>query len=199
MVSSARKAISMRRRKRLAAISVLGSLVMLMVATLATPASAEVIQSGCTGSAEFSNGTKVNESTPLSEVFEVPAKDDNVIYAGAIDLEPADEPEPFGGDVSVRLPLGGSWVAASWPVPPGETESVSDTGTYSYEVPSFLPRGTGGMEVTAFHQQRGVTCEVAVTLALAGSPGPAALIGTAGTLVFGLGVGAAGSRKGVSR
>jgi hypothetical protein len=171
---------------------------MLMVAALAAPASAEVIQAGCSGSATFSNGTSVNESTPLSEVFEVPEKDDNVMYTGAIDLPPADEPEPFSGDVSVRLPLGGSWVAAQWPEPPGETEKVSDTGTYSYEVPGFVPRGTGGLEVTAFHQQRGVTCEVAVSLALAGSPGPAALIGTAGTIVFGLGVGAAGSRRSVA-
>jgi hypothetical protein len=198
MVASTRKAISMYRRKRLAAFGVLGGMVMLMVASLAAPASAEVIQAGCTGSATFSNGITVTEATPLSEVFEVPDKDDNVMYAGVIDLPPADEPEPFSGNVSVRLPLGGSWVAAEWPVPPGETESVSDSGTYSYEVPGFVPRGTGGLEVTAFHQQRGVTCEVAVSLALAGSPGPAAWVGTAGTIVFGLGVGAAGSRRGIA-
>ena len=185
----------MYRRKRLAALGVLGGMVMLMVASLAAPASAEVIQSGCSGSATFSNGVTVTESTPLSEVFEVPDKDDNVMYTGMINLPPADEPEPFSGDVSVRLPLGQSWVAANWPVPPGETESVSDAGTYSYEVPGFVPRGTGGLEVTAFHQQRGVTCEVAVSLALAGDPGPAAWVGTAGTIVFGLGVGAAGSRR----
>lgn len=184
----------MHRRKRLAALGVLGGTVMLMVASLAAPASAEVIQAGCSGSASFSNGTEVNESTPVEIVNLVPEMD-NVIYFGMIDLEPADEPEDFSGSVTVALPLGQRWTAASWPVPPGKTETVEATGTYRYEVPGFVPRGTGGLLVTAFHQQRGVTCEVAVTMALAGDPGPVAYVTTAGTLVFGLGVAAAGSRR----
>jgi hypothetical protein len=197
MVLPTRKALSMHRRKRLAAFGVLGGMVMLMVASLAAPASAEVIQAGCSGLAVFSNGTEVNETTSVDIVNLVPEMDD-VMYVGMIDLPPADEPEPFSGNVTVALPLGQRWTAASWPVPPGETETVEASGTYRYEVPGFVPRGTGGLLVTAFHQQRGVTCEVAVTMALAGDPGPVAYIATAGTLVFGLGVGAAGSRRGVA-
>jgi hypothetical protein len=187
----------MYRRKRLAALGVLGGMVMLMVASLAAPASAKVIQDGCTGSATFSNGVTVTESTSIDIVNEVPDMDD-VIYTGMIDLPPADEPEPFSGNVTVALPLGQRWTAARWPVPPGETETVQASGSYRYEVPSFVPRGTGGLLMTAFHQQRGVTCEVQVTMALAGDPGVAAYVATAGTAVFALGVGAAGSRRGIA-
>ncbi len=187
----------MRRRKRLAASGVLGGMVMLMVASVAAPASGEVIQAGCSGSATFSNNVTVTESTPVEDVIEVPDMDE-VIYTGMIDLPPADEPEPFSGNVTVALPLGQRWTAATWPVPPGETETVEASGTYRYEVPGFVPRGTGGLLVTAFHQQRGVTCEVQVTMALAGNPGAAAYVATAGTVVFGLGVAAAGSRRRVA-
>jgi len=197
MVAPARKAISMYRRKRLAALGVVFGTAVLMVAALAAPASGEVIQSGCSGSAAFSNGVTVFEYTPVEEVNEVPEMDE-VIYTGMIDLPPADEPEPFSGNVTVALPLGQRWTAASWPVPPGETETVEASGTYRYEVPGFVPRGTGGLLVTAFHQQRGVTCEVAVTMALAGDPGAVAYVATAGTVVFGLGLGAAGSRRRIS-
>jgi hypothetical protein len=178
-------------------MGVLSAMMILMVTSLAAPASAEVIQAGCSGLAVFSNGTEVNESTPIEIVNEVPDMDE-VIYVGMIDLEPADEPEDFSGNVTVALPLGQRWTAASWPVPPGKTETVEASGTYIYEVPGFIPRGTGGLLVTAFHQQRGVTCEVQVTMALAGSPGPVAFVATAGAIVFGLGVAAAGSRKGVA-
>lgn len=176
------------------AIAVLGGTVMLMVAAMAAPASAEMIQGPCTGSAQFSNGAVVTESTPISEVVEVPVED-TVIYAGDTHLSPPDDEEAFSGEVSVRLPLGGSWVVVSWPVPAGETESVMDGGTYTYDVPGFVPRGTGGLEVTAFHSQRGQICQVAVTMSIAGDPGAAAIIGTAGTAAFGAGVLGAGLRK----
>ncbi len=184
----------MFRRRRIYALGVLGGTVMLMVAAMAAPASAEVIQGPCTGSAQFSNGAFADQSTPLDDVIEVPDQD-TVIYAGDTTLSPPDEEEPFSGDVSVRLPIGGSWVVVSWPVPPGETESVSDAGVYTYEVPGFVPRGTGGLEVTAFHTQRGQTCVVAVSMSLEGSPGPAAIIGATGTIVFAAGVAGAGLRK----
>jgi hypothetical protein len=184
----------MFKRRRIFALAVLGGTTMLMVAGMAAPASAEVIQGPCTGSAQFSNGAIVTESTPLDDVIEVP-DEDTVIYSGDTHLSPPDEPEGFSGDVSVRLPIGGSWVVVNWPVPSGETESVSDAGTHTYEVPGFVPRGTGGLEVTAFHTQRGQTCMVAFAVTIEGSPGPAAIIGATGTFAFAAGVVGAGLRK----
>lgn len=184
----------MRRRKRLAASGVLGGMVMLMVASLASPALAEVIEGPCTGSAEFSNNVTVTERTKIVDVVEVP-EEDTVLYEGQIPIPPAEEPEPFSGNVSVALPAGGSWVVVEWPVPTGETVEVGASGLYEYEVPGFVPRGTGGVLVTATHTQRGITCVVAVTLSVEGSPGAPAIIGAVGTGVFALGVGAAGMRR----
>ena len=194
IVGATREADTMKRTRRIGALGILGGIMVLTVAT-AAPASAEVIQGPCTGFADFSNGASAEHGTPLSEVVEVPEKDDAVSYFGDTHLSEPPDPEPFSGYVAVRLPIGGSWEVVNWPVPPGETEATFADGLYAYEVPGFVPRGTGGLEVTAFHTQRGQVCEVAVTLSLAGSPGAPAIIGTAGTAVFGAGVLMSGRRR----
>lgn len=182
-------------RGRITGGAILGALSMLLVGILAAPAGAEVIQGPCTGFADFSNGTHVDQSTPISVVNEVPAEDD-VVYAGDTTLSEPPEEESFEGYVSVRLPAGGSWVVVDWPDPAGsKTKQTAAAGTYHYEVPGWVPRGTGGLEVTAYHVQRGQICEVAVTMALDGSPGPAAWLGAAGTAVFGAGVIGAGFKR----
>ena len=71
-------------------------------------------------------------------------------------------------------------------------------GEYSYEVPSWVPKGTGGLEVTATHTQRGQTCIVAVTMSVEGDPGPAAIIGAAGSAMFAAGVIGAGFKRKVA-
>ena len=168
---------------------------MMMVAAIAAPAGAEVIQGPCVGLAEFSNGTTVTESTPISVVNKVPIKDE-VLYAGDTTLDAPDEEEPFSGNVTVRLPLRQDWVVVKWPDPPdAKTKEVAAAGTYAYEVPSWIPRGTGGLEVTAYHTQRGQECAVAVTMTIDGSPGPAAIIGATGTAVFAAGVVGAGFKR----
>lgn len=185
----------MKRRRRIGALGILGGTMLLMFAT-AAPASAEVLTGPCTGSATFSNGAVVTESTPLSDEVEVPNQD-IVAYNGDTHLTLPDEEEPFSGYVSVRLPAFGSWVVADWPVPSdAETKEVKDSGTHAYEVPSYVPQGTGGLEVTAYHSQRGQVCKVAVTMTLSGSPGPAAIIATVGAGIFGAGLVGAGFSKG---
>ena len=186
----------MLRRRRLGAIGILTGLTMLMVGALAAPAGAEVIQGNCTGGATFSTGAAVTESTPLSETVEVPNKD-IVMYNGNTNLTPPDKEEGFGGYVAVRLPIGGSWIVADWPVPSdAKTKEVDDSGSYAYEVPSYVPQGTGALEVTAYHSQRGQVCEVAVSMSLSGSPGPAAIVAAVATAAFGAGVVGAGFSKG---
>jgi hypothetical protein len=175
------------------AASVLGGSILLMLAA-ASPAGAEVIQGDCVGFVRFSNGAEITQSTPLSEVVEVPPED-TVVYFGDTTLGMPSEPETFSGSVKLALPLGGSWVIADWPNPPGETEEVSDEGTYTYEVPGFVPVGTGAFELTGTHTQRGQTCIVAVSVAVEGSPGPMAILGAAGTAVFGAGVIGAGFKR----
>lgn len=180
----------MQRRRRTASLLVLGVLAALWIGVLAAPAGAEVRRGGCTGAASFSNGVVVTESQPIDQVVLVPDKD-TVFYTGSINLPPPDEAVPFNGGVNVKLPLG-SWTVVTWA---GETEEVSAEGTHTYEVPSYVPRGTGGLEVTAAHKQQGQDCLVAVTMALEGDPGVEAIVAAAGAAVFFAGTMAAGIKK----
>jgi hypothetical protein len=88
-----------------------------------------------------------------------------------------------------------SWQVVSWG---GETVEVEAQGSYKYSVPSWIPAGAGELQLTGWHQQGDVDCEVIVTVQLDGDPGPAALVAAAGTVVMGAGVLAAGAKKGVA-
>ena len=184
----------MQRFERPARYAALGALAVLWLVILAVPASGEVIEGPCTGSVTFSDGTVVTQATPIDQTVIVPAAD-TVTYSGDTTLAPPAEPVPFSGRVDVRLPFGG-WTVGDWE---GETQEVSiSDGSYAYSVPSFVPRGTGGLEVTATHVQQGQTCTVVVTLALEGDPGAPAIIGATGTVVFLAGVIGAGFKKRVA-
>lgn len=179
----------MRQKQRRASLVLLGTMTVFWTIGLVTPASAEVTAGGCTGTAEFSDGTSVSVDTPLSEVIVVPEAD-TVNYNGSINLPPPDDEVPFNGSIVVRLPRV-LWTVVTWS---GETVEVSDAGTYHYEVPSYVPRGIQ-FEVSGNHTQQGQTCGARVTMKLDGSPGTAALIAATGTLVFGAATIAAGSKK----
>ncbi|MFV1961292.1 MAG: hypothetical protein ACC683_06940 [Acidimicrobiia bacterium] len=182
----------MRDRRRTASAVLLGTITIFWAVGLAAPAGAEVFQGGCTGSATFSDGTIVTESTPLSQVVVVPEAD-SVVYQGSINLPPPDDEVPFAGGITVQLPRFG-WTVVDWA---DETKEVSDAGTYAYEVPGFVPRGVQ-LEVSASHTQLGQTCVVAVTMKLDGDPGAAALIGATGTVVFAAATIGAGVKKKVA-
>ena len=184
------------RKNTAITISVL-MLGMMLTVLLAGPAGAEVRRGECVGFAEFPSKTsdaKLIAERPASDVFLVP-KEETVTYAGALaeGAEEFDEPVPFEGGVRVQGPVG-SWQVVSWG---GESKEVSAEGSYHYAVPSWVPAGAGELTVTAWHQQGEYDCEVIVTVQLDGDPGPAALVAAAGTAVFGAGVLAAGSKKGL--
>lgn len=184
----------MRRRSRIAVLAVLGTMVLLVFAAMAAPAGAVVLQGDCTGGAVFSNGASVTESTPLNQVVAVPAAD-TVRYVGDTRLEPLppDTTEPFSGGVSIALP----WVnvpVVSWG---GDTDMTADRGSYVYDVSGLVPEGTGGVEVTAEHTQRGKTCIAAVTLTVDGSPGWQAYTAAGLTVLSGVGVAGAGVKRSV--
>lgn len=185
----------MQRKRRMAALAMLGSVTVLSVAVLVNPASAEVIEGPCTGSATFSGPFTVTESQPLDVTTIVPAED-TVQYVGNLNIDPPGDLVPFAGGIDVALPPPfGGWTVVSWT---GDTVEVGDTGSYAYVVPSWVPRGTGGLKVTATHTQQGVTCIVAVTMALDGSPGAGAFIGTTAAFVFGVGTLGAGIKRKVA-
>jgi len=172
---------------------------MMLVLLLTAPAAAEVDRGACVGQAEFPSKASDQVLTverPRTDVFLVP-KQETVIYTGALSegAQPSESPVPFEGGISVQLPRT-SWQVVNWG---GESTQVSADGTYTYEIPSFVPAGTGEFELTAWHKQGDADCAVSVTIQLEGKPGPAALVAAAGTVVFGAGVLAAGSKKGMKR
>lgn len=165
-----------------------------MVAASAAPASAEVIQGDCTGSATFDNGVTVTESTPLSTVVVIPP-DGEVDYTGDTHLPAVDEEEPFSGSASIEIDLGISAPIVNWPEPPGETKLTQSSGTYKYETPAWVPLGTGAIKVTATHTQRGKVCTAAFNVTLEGSPGTEAAVAAGLTAVAGAATLAAGTKK----
>ena len=191
----------MKRRRR-AALAVASGVAVLMLA-VAVPASAYVVDPGCVGSATFDegvnvsevSGNKVDESHPLSPTITVPTEA-TVEYFGAITtVQKPTDPVPFSGGIDVKVPLIGGVTIVSWPDPPGDTEEIDASGTYAYSLPSFLPKGTGGLEVTARHTQQGETCVVKLNVALAGSPGPVGILVGAAAALFGALTLSAGVKK----
>lgn len=182
----------MRKRSRMASLVILGAMAVLLLAAMALPAQAEVLQGDCTGSAAFSNGATVTEQQPIDDVVAVPAAD-TVLYAGDTNLAPLgqDEKEAFDGAVALSLPFGAVTIV-TWS---GETDKTSDQGSYLYDVSGLVPEGTGGVEVVATHNQRGQTCIVAVTMAVDGDPGWQAYTAAGLTVLAGIGVAGAGLQK----
>ena len=184
----------MTRFRRLASLGLLGAIAVLIVGLLAAPAGAVVLQGDCTGGAVFSNGASVTERQPLNDIVLVPAAD-NVRYTGDTHLSPPPEdmPDSFTGGVSIALPWG-SVTVVDWE---GTTEETMASGSYIYDVSGLVPEGTGGVEVTATHTQRGETCIAAVTMALDGDPGWQAWTAAGLTVLAGVGVAGAGVKRSV--
>lgn len=183
----------MARRRRLSALFVLGTMTVFTVAALSAPAGA-IVTDGCTGSATFSNGTIVNAGQSLSIVSVIPTEDTTVGYVGAIDIPrpPPDEPIPFVGGVGASIAGIGSWTVVPWS---GDTIEIDAKGSYMYDIPTWVPRGTGTINVIASHTQGGKTCMAQVNVTLDGNPGAAAVIGATGTALFFAGTLAAGMKK----
>jgi len=180
----------MAPKPRLGALLVLGTMTLFTIAALSTPVGA-VVSGPCTGSAVFSTGATITAEQPLDPATVIPDADD-VLYQGSIDIPPPDEPIPFEGGISAEIAGVGSFPVANWG---GETEDVSASGTYIYEVPSWVPRGTGDILLTGHHAQGGAECTGQVKVTLEGDPGAGAIIALTGTVLFGAGVMGAGVKK----
>jgi len=180
----------MAGKRRIGGLIVLASITVFTVAALATPAYG-IVSGPCTGSASFSNGAVITAEQPLDPATVIPDAD-NVTYQGSIDIPVPDDPIPFSGGINAEVAGIGSIPVATWG---GTTVEVSDSGSYIYEVPSWVPRGTGDILLTADHTQGGAECTGQVKVTLEGDPGAAAIIAGVGTAVFFAGVIGAGVKK----
>ena len=184
----------MSAKTRIASGFLLAAITVLLLGILAVPAGAEVLEGDCTGGVVFSNGASVTERQPKNQVVAVPAAD-TVRYVGDTQLDPLppDQTESFSGGISVAFPWGSATVV-SWS---GETDMTSDRGTYTYDVSGLVPEGTGGVEVTGTHTQRGQTCRVVVTMAIDGDPGWQAYTAAGLTVLSGAALAGAGVKRSV--
>ncbi len=182
--------------RRVASVLLVAMLTVAFVGLLAVPAGAEITKGSCGGAATFPDKESdkvLDAARPKSNVFEAPLSA-TVAYAGTLGPGAAesDEPVPFEGGVTLRIPRM-SISVAGWS---GETVEVSDAGSYTYDLPDFVPQGTGGLEVTAWHNHTGHgDCEAVVTVTISGSPGVAAAAAGGLTLLAGAGTLAAGRKK----
>lgn len=191
----------MAQRRKIGAVALLASMVVLTIGVSAAPAGA-IVDGPCTGDASFAETAggptvaSVTADQSLDDVVIVPKKA-VVTYNGAIVIDPPSEPISFVGAISAEVAGIGSIEVFDWK---GETKEVSiSNGTDSYEVPSWVPGGTGTILVTATHLHGEVTCVAQVNVALDGSPGAAAVIAATGTVLFAAGtIGAGFKRKGVA-
>lgn len=162
----------------------------LLVALLAPAGHAEIEQGPCDGTAVFSDGTTLAASDAADATLEIP-ESDTVSYEGAIDIDVPDEPVDFSGEIVVSLPFG-NWTLATWS---GETAEVAASGTYAYDAPSWVPRGSGAVPLEVSHTHGDVLCRANLQVAVAGSPWSlGSVILLASTLVFGIAAVAAGVR-----
>jgi len=182
--------------RRVAGSLVLGLLTVLFLGVVAIPASAEITKGSCTGQATFPSkptDSQLTAERPRDEVFDVPEAD-SVQYSGNLGpgAEPSEEPLSFEGGLVLSLPRF-SFQVKGWE---GDTKDVEAGGVYTYEVPDFVPRGTGALELTGWHSQEGYPdCEGVVTLSFQGERGIAPLIAGGVTALAGAGLLAAGRRK----
>lgn len=177
-------------RTRKGTVVLLAGAAVLWIVALASPAFGVTESGQCTGTGAFSNGTIVSSEQPIDVISVVPAEG-SVEYGGSTGMPKPENAVPFNGSVDVALPFGGITIV-TWS---GETELNEAAGTYEYEVPAMVPRGSGALQVTARHVQEGQTCVATVQMAIEGSPGAAAAVGAVGTVIFGAGVVGAGFKK----
>ncbi len=155
----------------------------------ASPARASV-SGDCTGSAVVTpsaGGAAVTIDPAVSSgPFTVPLSG-SAAYRGAINGVPAGS-QPYSGKVVLRMPPGlPDIVVADWS---GTSAKTQASGTYDYDLPSFVPRGVE-VPLRAEHTQGGRSCSADVTVKVDGSVVGAYSIAT-GALALGAGAGFAG-------
>lgn len=158
----------------------LGTLVLMFA--LMAPANALITQGRCTGSVTYVDTNQtIDANAPLSPTIEVPLAG-RLDYRGELNLPAPATEVRYDGGVFVEF-LTGSWAAATWG--PALTMEVVAGGLYTYEVPSWAPKGTGAIPVVAFHDHNGTICRAEFNVALIGSSwGPVSILALVGTGVF---------------
>lgn len=150
----------------------------------AMPSNAEprVISGPCTGEGTFKAGG-FTKTAAEAGVVEIPRKDE-VAWRGAIAVPATNS--AYSGRIELETPAGLPAISIdSWS---GTTDSVSNSGTKSYDIPSWVPANVE-FKVKGSHTQGGVTCAGYVKLRIEGSAaGPFSIASLVGTALTGAGL-----------
>jgi hypothetical protein len=150
------------------------------------------LEGPCSAEAVLSNGVVVDPARS-SGVYVVPIEG-SAQYTGSIDADVV-VPRPISGEVTIVSPPGFPAITVSdaWVWDSPASVSLSSTGSVSWKLPKWLPRGVP-ITVEGIHRDAGLTCRGSVTIELEGSAfdSPLTYAAIAGTAVTGLGVAAAG-------
>jgi hypothetical protein len=175
-----------RARRVLVAVASFGGIATVGFCWMAGPAAAEV-DGGCTGQASFPELDGQVYTAEDTGVLVVPIED-TVTYEGTVPVPEGTE-RTHNGEIRIDLPLvfdAFDPVIADWGT---ETDASSDTGTYHYDIPDFVPRGVE-LRLYGEHNDE-VDCTGEVTIELEGGVGDAPLIpavAVIGTVASGAGV-----------
>ena len=175
-----------RARRVLVAVASFGGIATVGFITMTASAGASV-DGGCTGQASFPELDGRVYTAEDTGVLVVPIED-TVTYEGTVPVPEGTE-RTHNGEIRIDLPLvfdAFDPVIADWGT---ETDASSDTGTYHYDIPDFVPRGVE-LRLYGEHNDE-VDCTGEVTIELEGGVGDAPLIpavAVIGTVASGAGV-----------
>jgi len=140
-----------------------GGVVFLLLAS--APVAHAVLSGPCTGQGTFESQGRTYEAS-TSDKLVLPAKD-SVAYTGTID---AAQPEgrSHRGEITLKLPPPLPSIAiADWS--DDDTDALSDTGTYDYDLPFIVPRGVT-LNLEGEHVDTAGTCTGSVEVEIEGGP-----------------------------
>ena len=157
----------------------------------ASPAGADAVSpsGACVGTAAWKAAAFTRVSTGLGpdDIVEIP-RADQVEWSGKVVGPAAGSPRAVDGRVVLDLPpMLGSITLGAWS---GEATTVEKSGTYAYDLPSFVPAGVK-LDLVGQHDEGGTRyCTAVVVLMIAGGPFDSPLIWVAlvGLLLFGTAV-----------
>jgi hypothetical protein len=127
------------------------------------PAAGEVVEGSRTGSVTMEGQLAVDVQQPSTAPVEIPDRGTAEV-AGSFDLPPAEAPVPYRGELRGRHAFG-TWVITSWT---GRSTTPEVSAARSYELPSFIPRGSGPIPVVLDASFGDESCRVVGTVAVAG-------------------------------
>jgi hypothetical protein len=127
------------------------------------PAAGEVVDGSCTGSVTMDGQLAVDVLQPSTTPVQIPDRGTAEV-AGSFDLPPSEAPVPYRSELRGRHAFG-TWVITSWT---GQSTTPEVVAARTYELPNFIPRGSGSIPVALDAAFGDEICRIVGAVAVAG-------------------------------